>query len=202
MKESLGSKHGKKTNTQMPSAFELAVLASFTDGNLHKAFQSYSSALEYLKTNGADELALRKGTLSKKKIEAFEKLRSGGALDRGQAVIEYEKLVFGLKPALKLYKDKRDDAVKSAIRAATNRSCNYETARNLVKKAWQLKPSRYTPHGLLAKIKAAKNPWDCWCDAQTAKDKKDDNSRYISITRELLESTLRLLRQHEKREKL
>ena len=201
MKKSSGSKRVEKTNTQMPSAFELAVLASFTDGNSHKAFQSFLSASEYLKANGAAELALGKGALSKKKIEAFVKLTSGGALDPGQAVIEYEKLVSGLKPALKLYKDKRDDAVKSAIRVVTDRPCNYQTARDHLKKAWELKPSRYTPHGLLAKIKAAANPWDCWCDVQTGEDGKDNNSRYLSITKELLNSALVLLRQQEKHQK-
>jgi hypothetical protein len=183
-----------KKNTQLPSAFELAVLATFTSGNLHKAFQSYLWASEYLKANGAAELALQKGALSKKKIEAFVKLTSRGALDRGQAVIEYEKLVSGLKPALKLYKDERDDAVKSAIRVVTDRPCNYQTARDHLKKVWELKPARFTPRSLLKKIKTAANPWDSWCDAHTVvgRDKEKKKYRYLWVPGELINAVLHL----------
>ncbi len=195
MKKSPGSKPGKKPKTQMLSAFELALLAKFTNGNLRSAFDSYLSASEYLETNGAAELALRKRALSKEKIEAFAQLMRSGALNHQDAGTEYEKLVSGLKPALKLYKDKRDDAVKSAIRAVTNRPCNYQTARDFLKKAWVLNPSAYTASERLAKINRASKPWDRWCDVHTRRgqDKEKKTYRYLSIPGELIEAALRLL---------
>jgi len=189
-------------NAQIPSAFELAALAALTGGDLHRAFHSYLSASEYLETNGPAELALRKGNLGEK-VEGFVKLKLDGALDRGQEVTEYEKLVSGLKPAVKLYKDKRDDAVKSAIQGVTGRSCNYQTARDSLKKAWVLNPPHYTAFELQKKIDAASNPWDCWCDAYTliGQDKEKKIYRFLSVPGELLDATLHLLRHQEKRQK-
>jgi hypothetical protein len=159
--------NARKKNPQMPSAFELAVLANFAGGNLRAALHSYLAASEYLKKNGQAELALRHKKLSKKKIEAFGKLRDRGALSGNEGAIEYEKLVSGLKPALKLYKDRRDDQVKSAISEVTDRPCNYQTARDHLKRVWQPKPSRYTPSLWLEEVKAANNPWDRWCHKHT-----------------------------------
>lgn len=200
MKKSPGSNRSKKTNTHVPLAFELAALAS-ADGNLHKAFQSYLSASEYLEMNGPAELKLRKGTLSEK-VKALDRLIRGGALKRGEAVIEYEKLVSGMT-AFKLYKDKRDDGVKSAIKAVTERSCSYQTARDYLKKAWMLNPSLYTRPELWGKVEKAAKPWDHWCDANTVvgQDKEEgtgENYRYLWIPGELLEATLHLLRQRKK----
>jgi hypothetical protein len=200
MKKSSGSKCSKKDeHAQMPSAFELAVLASFTDGNLHEAFHSYLSASEYLEMNGPAELALRKGNLSEK-VEALEQLRRAGAVEREEAVIEYEKQVSGLKPPLRLYKDKRDDAVKSAIRTVTDRPCSYQTARDFLRKAWVLNPSLYTAPELRAKVDAAANPWDSWCDAYTlvGQDGERENYRFLWVPGELLNVTLLLLRQQRK----
>ena len=78
MKES--TENARKKNPRLPTAFELAILASFTRGNLRTALHSYLAASEYLKKNGLAELALRHEKLSKKKIEAFGKLRDHGAL--------------------------------------------------------------------------------------------------------------------------
>lgn len=105
----------KNKNERLPNAFELAMLASFTKGNLRTALQTYLSASEYLKTNGVAELALRKRKLSKKKIEAFDKLWREGVIAGDEAGVEYQKLVSDVKPALKLYNDKTADDVKSAI---------------------------------------------------------------------------------------
>jgi len=186
----------------MPSAFELAVLASLNKGNLRTAFHSYLTASEYLKTNGLAEFVLRKGKLSKKKIEAFGKLVASGALYAGEKAEEYVKLTQRLSRDLRLYKDERLDEVKRAISAVTGRPCKYETARDHLKKAWEQKPSRYTPPDLLTRIKARINPWDGWCDAQTVV-RLDQGKKiyYLWIPGELLNATLHLVGQQRKLKK-
>jgi hypothetical protein len=159
------------------------------------------SASEYLETNGPAELALRKGGLSEK-AEALERLSRSGALNRGETAIEYKKLISGLRPLLKLYKDKRDDEVKSAISAATGRSCNYQTARDFLKRAWVLNPSRYTWPELRTTIDSARNPWNRWCDAYTLvrQDKENRTHRFLLIPGELLEAALRLRRRRQRKQ--
>jgi hypothetical protein len=191
-----------KKNMQLPSAFELAMLARFTGGDLHRALQGYLSASQYLHRYGPAALALRKGRLSKKKIEALGNLIDSNALRPKEAARQYEKLVSSLKPELKLYKDKRPDEVKSAISTVTRRPCNYETARDHLKKSWEERPSRYTHRFLLAKIKATTNPWDSWCDAHTLVGQDKGKKIYsLRVPGELLDATLHRLRQRKKREK-
>jgi hypothetical protein len=196
MKKSPVSSRGKKKKQLMPSAFELAALASSNRGDLHRAFKSYLSASEYLETNGPAELDLRKGGLAEK-IEAFAKLKSAGVFGGGDAAAEYQKLVAGLRGYRKLYKDKRDDGVKSAAKTVTGRPCNYQTARDHLKKAWLMDPSRYTPPDdkTSAKKITVTNQWDRWCHQHTitGHDKEKGTYRYLLIPEELLEAALRLI---------
>jgi len=188
------AKHKSKASANLPSAAELAILASVNGGEVDKAFRLYLSATEYLKTMAQLEITLRTGDLGAR-VTAFGKLWDAGEFTAEESVIWWRRLTANLKPYRKLYKDERDDGVKSAVKTVTGRPCKYPTARDYLKKAWLIEPSRYTPPDdeTSAKKNTAVNPWDSWCDQHTITgfDKEKKAYRYLWIPGELLEAALR-----------
>jgi len=59
------AKHKSKASANLPSAAELAILASVNGGEVDKAFRLYLSATEYVKTMAQIEITLRTGDLAR-----------------------------------------------------------------------------------------------------------------------------------------
>jgi hypothetical protein len=133
----------RKQNTPsgLPSAFELAILATLNGGNFKEAFGTYLLASEYLDTEVEKELELRRkaqGTIAERGEAFRERVRSGEL--KGKAIQKaYEELVTLVRPFLsdaELFIDGRDDSVKTSIRELTGRRCNADTARDYLRAAW------------------------------------------------------------------
>ena len=202
-KASRVGKSPRKQNTprELPSAFELAILATLNGGNCKEAFETYLRASAYLHTEVEKELELRRkaqGTIVERSQAFRERVRSGQL--KGKAVESaYEELLTPIRPYLsdvKLFIDESDDDVKRPIRELTGRGCNSDTARNYLRAAWMR--SRL-PIGVAIdsenmptdeKRRAVeKKEWNKWCDKH-----RNRSSKSFVFPRALLDAALKWIK--------